>query len=294
MKTFFVKLPALSLSVILLVMTTYQAAAGPLAGDPGPAAPGEQSFLLAEYRADRDLEMPGTAPRWQSDIETSVTTMKGGDDGAPLDLKTQTLAGSVERRMRLGPLTLSGAMDVHHRQAQWVGEPYSQEQSIRFGPKLMFGRGNVTHFYYGIGQEELLGHRYGPDGDTESTRTGLTHTWSWGGDKHIRVGYEFEQGSREDVYQDMQGHSISVSGLFPMGWGLHAQLLADYSRYNYPVYSGSFGMASDRRAFTATLSRSFGEGLYGDLHYSYYDEDFGDTPFTQRRRAFGVHLRYQY
>lgn len=296
MKALFMNAWALPLSLLLPLAATPQAGAGTLSADPGTAGADQANWMLAEYRADRGLEkLDAAAPAWQSDVATSVTSMKAGEDiRAPLDLQSSELAGSLERRMYLGPLVLSGALDVQHRQTQWVGQPYSQQQSIQFGPKVFFGPGSVTHLYYGIGQEDLLDHQYARIGDADSTRTGLTHTWSWGSDRHIRIGYEFEQGSREDLYQDMQGHSVSVSGWFPVGWGLRAQLLADYSRNSYPEYAGSFGLASDRREFKATLSRSFGERLSGDLHYSYYDEDFGDSAFTQRRRAFGVHLRYRY
>ncbi len=250
-------------------------------------------YLLAEYRADQEIDSPSPAPVWELNLGTATSTMRGaGKNDDPWDLQTEELSGSLKREIPLGPVTLRGVVDVRHLQAQWTGELYSRQRTIEMGPQFVFGPGNVTHLYLGLDRDEWLGHQFGRSGEADTARTGLSHTWYWGDRAHVRVGYEYAQGSNEELYQDMQRHSVSVSGQFPVGWGLHANLLADYGRFTYPEYNGAFGLASDRRAFRASLSRAFTERLSGDLVYSYFDEYFGTE--YQKSSAFGLQLRYKY
>jgi len=250
-------------------------------------------LILAEYRGDQALTETAA---WEASVNTNErAALAEGRWGQPASLRIQEISSSLQHDVPVGGFRLSGALDITHRQSYWVGEPYSRSYSVRFGPKFALSPASVFHLYYGFDQDATQRHSLGRGTDTDSTRTGLAHTWYlFGKNAEIRLGYEFEQGSQEDRYDDMQGHSINVSGRFNLFWGMNARLEADYSRVSYPEFAGQFGLESDRREFRAILSRSFGERLYGDLHYSYSDEDFDQSAPFQRRRTWGLNFRYEY
>jgi hypothetical protein len=136
---------------------------------------------------------------------------------------------------------------------------------------------------------------YGLVGDVERLSTGLAQTWYLGTrDAELQLGYEFEQGTSEELYERMQGHRINVSGSFPLAWGFNADLAAGYSRYSYPESSGALELQSDRLSVNAGISRMFSTRLSGSLRFNYADEEFDDSPLSYRRHTWGLNFRYRY
>lgn len=245
---------------------------------------------LAQYQADVDDVV------WQVGVD-------GGDAGfgdgvnESWGLQYNQVSGSVERKFKLGSYRLSGIFDIYHRQSLAGTEFYDSENAVSFGPGFSFTPNTATQFFYSLSEEQsqddLSTARWG--GDSSSQRTGLSQTWFFARQRaQITLGYEFEQGDTEDIYDDLRAHSVVFSSRFPLFWGLSARLKADYAQNSYLDYLGSSDVESDRQLFQATIDHSFTRRLYGEFQFSYLNEEFDDADLSYRRYVWGLNLRYRY
>ncbi len=212
-------------------------------------------------------------------------------------LTNRELGGTWQRAISGGARSVSAVFDYKYRQTLWGDLPYRYTQSFRFGPSFSAVPGSVTRLYYGVTQDYIADEvgAYGLAGDVERLSTGLAQTWYLGeGDAEFRLGYEFEQGTSEELYERMQGHRINVSGSFPLAWGFNADLTAGYSRYSYPEPNGSLELQSDRLSVNAGISRMISTRLSGSLRFNYADEEFDDSPLSYRRHTWGLNFKYRY
>lgn len=263
------------------------------------SAVADDQITVAEFRADRDL-MPKSPPLssvWTTDLYTIEETQLFETTGDPLLMINRELGGTWQRAILPGSQSLSAVFDYKYQQTLWADRPYRYTQSFRFGPRFSAAPGSVTRLYYGVTQDyvaEDIGV-YGVTGDVDRLRTGLAQTWYLGArDAELQLGYEFERGTSEELYERMQGHRINVSGSFPLGWGFNADLTAGYSRHTYPEPSGTLDLQSDRLSVNASISRMFSRRLSGSLRFNYADEEFDDAPLSYRRHTWGLNLRYRY
>ena len=262
-----------------------------------------EGLVVAEYRADQDPVALGDADASvpgppASFVAESWTLLPPASDYDPLGLRGSELSSSVTSPLgEPAGRPLSGFLDFRHRRTFWADQPYSQTGSITVGPRLALSPGLETVLYYGYDQDSLAqgAEHYGNPGDAATSRTGLAQIWRIGREgAQLRFGYEYAQGDRDNLYEDMQGHSLNVSGRFPLFWGLRASLAADYSRNYYLEYAGSSGLDSDRTRLKAAISRSFGDRLFGGMHFSVLDEEFAESPLSYRRHSWGLNLRLAY
>ncbi len=260
------------------------------------SAVADDRITVAEFRADRDLEPKRAplSPLWTTDLYTVEETQLSQTASDPLLLTNRELGGTWQRAILPGSRALSAVFDYKYQQTLWGDRPYRHTQSFRFGPSFSAATGSVTRLYYGVTQD-YIAQDTRLTGDVERMRTGLAQTWYLGArDAELQLGYEFEQGPREQLYERMQGHRINVSGSFPLAWGFNADLAAGYSRYTYPESNGSLELQSDRLNVNAGISRMFSTRLSGSLQFNYADEEFDDSPLSYRRHTWGLNLRYRY
>ncbi len=266
---------------------------------PGRAV-ADDRIMVAEFRADRDLvpKRPPLSPVWTSDLYTFEETQISQAASDPLLLTTRELGGTWQRAILPGAPSLYAVFDYKYQQSLWGDRPYRRTQSVRFGPSFSVAPGFVTRLYYGVTQDAVTQDvgLYGFAGNAERLRTGLAQTWYLGArDAALQLGYEFEQGSSEEIDERMQGHRINVSGTFPLVWGFNADLAADYSRYSYPESNSALALQSDRLSVNAGITRMFSTRLSGSLNFNYADEDFDDEyPLAYRRHTWGLNFKYRY
>lgn len=255
---------------------------------------GAEVLLVAEYRADHD---PLALSQDDALTVESWVPLAPASDYDPPGLLGSEWSGSLTRPLGNFGGALTGFLDLRHRRAFWAHQPYSHTGSVTLGPRFALRPGLETVLYYGYDHDSLAegAEQYGNPGDAATSRTGLAQIWRIGGQgAQLRFGYEYAQGDREDLYEDMQGHSLNVSGRFPLFWGLRASVEADYSRNYYLEYAGSSGLDSDRTRLKAAISRSFGDRLFGGMHFSVLDEEFAESPLSYRRHSWGLNLRLAY
>lgn len=262
---------------ILLVFSGTLAAASASASD----------LLMAEFRADPEV------PRLAFPI------VPNANDGLhqPGNLTSEELSGTSESSVSLGDHTFSGVLDWGYRANYWAGESYSNEHFVYMGSKYRVGD-TETYLYYGQERDQMDGasNLYGDFGDAQTTRTGLSQTLFFANQQaKVGVGYEYATGDRDDLYQDLEGHEINVSGQFQIGWGFSAHLQAGYGLYSYSEYEGIRGdLNSARTNMRAGISHAFTHSLSWGAHYSYIDEDFVASDLSQSRQTWGLNLQYRY
>ncbi len=266
---------------------------------PLSAVAGVDEMMIAEFRADRDA-VPERIPellRGTSQIYAAEDTYVSTSAHDPLFSTLQEISSVWLHPLPVGSQALLAELDFKFRQTLSGQQWYRQSHGFRVGPRLSLWPGSVLRLYYGISQETAL-----PDAEligdvvyTERSSTGVAQTWyigSW--DSEFELGYEYEQGLGEALYEGSEGHRINLSGRFPLLWGFNADVEAGFGRYTYPEYNGSLDLQSDRLSVIAAISRPFGRRLSGSLRYLYADEEFADAPFGYRRHAWGLNLRYRY
>lgn len=245
-------------------------------------------FVVAEFQADPE------APRAAS----SAIPNPSYGLYQPGNLNTEELVGTREASWSIGDYTFSGVVDWGHRANYWGRERYSNEHFFYLGSKFRVGDNSETYLYYGQDRDELdvAAELYGDFGDAETTRTGLSQTLFFADQQaQVGVGYEYATGDRDDVYRDLEGHEINVSGQLHIGWGISARLEAGYGLYSYGEYEGARGdVNSARTNMRAGIRQSFTPSLSWGAHYSYIDEDFVLSDLSRTRRTWGLNLEYRY
>ena len=255
-----------------------------------------EAIQVAEYRADTDPAR--IAPGITRDIVNASELRIGGPSvDYPWETNRKEFIEGYEGSLLLGRHTLSGVLDVRQSQGLGVSAPLRFSQSVIFGPKYAFSPRFETLLYRGYDRDDVMDAEVGLGryGESDTTRTGLAQI-IYLADRRaaIRLGYEFEQANRQDLYTDGYGHSLNVSGRFPLFWGLRASVEADYGRFSYPEYEGVADTASNRHQFRAAISHSLTERLHGGMQYSYLNEDFDDAPLSYQRHTWGLNFRYDY
>ncbi len=253
------------------------------------------NIVLAEYRADRD---GFDVSPWNNRVQLRHDTRIGDErPEEPSGLISHELLTSIERAMSIAGYSFSGVVDVAHSENSLGGQPYGRAQSVRVGPRFSLTPSSSTMLYYGVDDEQMHGAAtgYAGRGSGDAVRTGLEQVWYLADHRaELRLGYEFEQARVEEIYEEARGHSVNLSGRFPLFWGLRASVAADYGRYAYQEFNAGQDVAADRLQFRAAVGRYFVERLYATLNYSYLDEDFDEASLSSRRQSWGLNLRYEY
>lgn len=255
-----------------------------------PQVQAADSIELAEYRADID------DVNWRVGGEPASSSFGDGVT-EPWGLSAREAASSLEKGVQIGPYRVSGAFDTYHRQSFSGARLYDTENTLSVGPRFSFSPDVFTDLYYSLEQgeavDDLNRDRWG--GDSLMQRAGLTQTWFLARRKaKITLGYGFEQGDTQDLYDDLRRHSLVFSSRFPLFWGLSARIKADYAQNTYLDYLGAGEAGSDTQMFRAAIDRSFSQRLYGEFQFSYLNEEFDDSDLSYRRYIWGLNLRYRY
>ncbi len=264
----------------------------------GALSADQEPIVVAEFRADLDAQTtrPVLSQHWAADLYSPTDTQTV----PPWRRQTapavgRELGGSVRHPLWLGSRPLSAIVD--YRYQQWGLSPNTHSQSFVIGPQISLTAASTTRIYYGVSRDSMLGDdwRLSLGTNSELSRTGLAQTWYiTEREAEVQLGYEFEQGSSEEIYDYVEGHRVNVRGRFPLGEGVDASVAARYSRLSYPEYNGLQDLQSDRLSFRAGINRSFSKRLTGSLHFTYANEDFEDTPVSYLRHAWGLNLKYEY
>ncbi len=245
---------------------------------------------IAQYIADVD------------DVSWRVGSDAGGGNfGAgvvePWGLSEHGTGTTLQRGIQLGRYRLSGIFDIYHRQGYVGDELFDRESTVSIGSGVSFSQNSITRLFHSLSDAEVLSDvnrsRWG--GDSQSQRLGLTQTWYFARRRaHITLGYEFERGDTQNLYDDRRGHSLVLSSRFPLFWGLSARIQADYAQNSYQEYQGVDEADSDRQLFEAAIDHSLSGRLYGEIRFSYLNEDFEESELSYRRYIWGLNLRYRY
>lgn len=249
-----------------------------------------EKIMVAQYLADVD----DVSWRVGSDAETP-----GFSDGVtePWGLSDHQAGSTFQQGLQLGNYRLSGVFDIYHRQSYAGESAYNRESAVTIGSGFQFSPNSITRLFHSLSDEQAMDEanrsRWG--GDSQTQRTGLTQTWYFARRKaHISLGYEFEHSETEDLYDELRGHSIVLSSRFPLFWGLSARIQADYAHNSYQEFLGAEEVDSNKQLFRAAIDRSLSRRLYGELQFSYLNEDFEDAELSYSRYVWGLNLRYKY
>ena len=248
-----------------------------------------EPLQVAEYRADVD------DVAWRVGENGSVYFGDGVTES--WGLSKHRVTTSVEVEGGVGPYRLTNIFSLHHEQSSSALSPYSQQSGLSVGPKFSFLPSSITQLFVSLSRRQMLDEaNYDPwGGNSFSQKTGLSQTWFLARRKaQITLGYGFEQGDTEDLYDDRRSHSVVFSSRFPLFWGLSARIQADYAHNTYQDYLGTNGASSEKQLFLAGINRAFSQRLYGEFQFSYLNEDFDDTDLSYRRYVWGLNLRYRY
>ncbi len=244
---------------------------------------------VAEYRADVD------DVSWR--VGENGNLYFGDGVTEPWGLSKRQAATSIETESGVGPYRLTNIFDLYHGQSSSALSPYAQQSSLSVGPKFSFVPNSFAQLFVSLSRRQILDERsYGSwGGDSFTQKAGLSQTWFLARRKaQITLGYGFEQGDTEDLYNDLRSHSVVFSSRFPLFWGLSARIQADYAHNTYQDYLGASDANSESQLFLAGINRAFSERLYGEFQFSYLNEDFDDADLSYRRTVWGLNLRYQY
>ena len=244
---------------------------------------------VAEYRADVD------DVAWR--VGENGNLYFGNGVTEPWGLSRQQATSSVEKESQVGPYSLTSAFDLYQGQSSSALSPYAQRSGLSVGPRFSFLPNSFTQLFVSLSRRQMLDETYHDPwgGDSFTQGTGLSQTWFLARRKaQITLGYGFEQGDTEDLYDDRRSHSVVFSSRFPLFWGLSARIQANYAHNTYQDYLGTNGANSEKQLFLAGIHRAFSQRLYGEFRFSYLNEDFGNTDLSHRRTVWGLNLRYQY
>ena len=244
---------------------------------------------VAEYRADVD------DVTWR--VGENGNFYFGDGVTEPWGLSKQQAITSIETESRVGPYHLNNVFDLYQEQSSSALSPYTQQSGLSIGPKFSFLPNSFTQLFVSLSQRQMLDETsYDPwGGDSLKQKAGLSQTWFSARRKaQITLGYGFEQGDTEDLYDDLRSHSVVFSSRFPLFWGLSARIHADYAHNTYQDYLGTSEATSEKQLFLAGIHRAFTERLYGEFQFSYLNKDFDDTDLSYRRAVWGLNLRYRY
>ncbi|MDH3690178.1 MAG: hypothetical protein OEU36_11940 [Gammaproteobacteria bacterium] len=262
------------------------------------------SLVLAELRLDgREAEywLASTQlpPYRGLALSPSDQSLEGSPGRDSWGLHFPTRSESMETYGATLGSTLIGTLD---RRYLWtLSDPsgLAMTHDITVGPRIDVADDISTQFYYrssgqgGFGGE--MPNIRGLNQATELDAAGLAQVWRFtDGGGQLRLGYEFAHDRTEDLRYVKVGHSLNLSGRFPLRWGLHARMAADYSVNTYPEYEGSSDLVSERWGYSAGLVGSFGARFEGGVHYLHTAEEFDDSVPSYGRRGWGLNLRYIY
>ena len=248
-----------------------------------------EPLQVAEYRADVDDVTWRVGENGSMYFGDGVTESWG--------LSKQQAATSVEAGGRVGPYRLINIFSLYQEQSSSALSPYSQRSSLSVGPQFSFLPNSITQLFVSLSRRQMFDEtNYDPWGGNSFTqKTGLSQTWFLARRKaRITLGYGYEQGDTEDLYDDLRSHSVLFSSRFPLFWGLSARIQADYAHNTYQDYLGINSVSSEKQLFLAGINRAFSQRLYGEFQFSYLNEDFDDSDLSYRRYVWGLNLRYRY
>ncbi len=249
--------------------------------------------LTANQQAE-DLQ-----PGWLGEIEALTYQAQYLDSAfRRLRLSTYGLGGTIQRTTTLWSLPFIGSLKYEFRTAVLGGNSYSRSHVVTAGSQIGFTPETTTHAYYRFTRDDFRDEGFNPalsSRDADNHAVGLAQVWYFANRKgQVRVGYEFQDNRADGLNFEMEGHKLSLGGSLPVGWGMQATLGADYSRESYPKFQGPVRRKTDRRGFTAGLSKWFTRHILGRLDFAFTNEGSTYDLLTYRRWVFGGSVAYVY
>jgi hypothetical protein len=270
-----------------------------------PAAPRDPALFTGDRSGVRIFEyLWGTyrflrQPGWLGALEASTYQAQYPEDAfRRFRLSLYTLGASLQRTTTLWSLPFIGSVKYEHRTALLGGDTYSRSHVVTAGSQIGFTPETSTHAYYRYTRDDFTNEGFDPalsSRDADHHVFGLAQVWYFANRKgQVRVGYEFQDNRADGLNFKMDGHKISLGGVIPLPWEVQANLGADYSRETYPDFQGPVRRKTDRRSFTAGLSKWFTRHILGRLDAAYTNEGSTYDLLSYRRWVFGGSVAYVY
>ena len=159
-------------------------------------------FQVAEYRADVDDLV------WNLGSQPGTPAYPAAD----ADVEGVQESSRLVYGLELGTYQFPEIFDQY--QSISNGENNPPEDAITLGPTIQFSPNSVAQLFYSDEQDQ--GAETPEIGDSFARRAGLTQTWYLARRQaRITLGYEFERSETDDVYDDLQAHSVVFSSRFP-------------------------------------------------------------------------------
>jgi len=270
-----------------------------------PAAPRDSSLFSGERSGIRMLEYLYGGyhffrdPGWLGSIEGSTYQAQYPDSAfSKSGLSIYSPGISLQRTTTLWELPTVASLKYEFRTVLLDGDTYSRSHAMTAGTQIGFTQNTTTHFDYRYTRDIFMDKGFDPamsSRDADNHVLGFAQVWYFADRKgQVKVGYEFQNNDSEGVNFRMKGHKFSVGGTVPVGWGVQANIGADYSREPYPDFQGPVIKKTERWGFNAGLSRWFSQRFLARLDYAYTNEDSSYEILSYRRDILGGSISYVY
>lgn len=270
-----------------------------------PAAPGDSSLFTGERSGIRMFEyLSGRYhllrnPDWLGSMDVSTYQAEYPDSAfRRFRLSTYSAGASLQRTTTLWSLPLVASLKYELRAVLVDEDMYSRSHALTAGTQIGLTRGTTTHFHYQYTRDVFANKGFDralSSRDADNHVLGLSQVWYFANRKgQVRAGYEFQDNVSEGVNFRMKGHKFSAGGTVPVGWGVQANLGAEYSHGRYPEFQGPVIRKTDRWGFNAGLSKWLGRFFLLRLDYAHTDEDSSYEILSYRRGILGVSISYVY
>lgn len=270
-----------------------------------PAASGDSSLFTGERSGFRIFEyLYGRyhflrKPGWLGSIEGSTYQTQYIDRAFDkFSLSMYSPGISLQRTTTLWNLPLVASLRYEFRTVLLDGDTYSRSHALTAGTQIGFTRGTTTDFYYRYTRDVFTNKGFDPamsSRDADNHVLGLAQTWYFADRKgQLRVGYEFQDNVSEGLNFRMKGHKISVGATVPVGWGVQANISADYGHERYPDFQGPDIRKTDRQGLNAGLLKWLNRHFLARLDYAYTNEGSNYEILSYRRETLGGSISYVY
>lgn len=270
-----------------------------------PAAPGDSLLYAGEHSGLRSFEYLTGAwhflrePGWLGSLEASSYQAQYPDSAfSRFRLATYSPGAALERTTTVLNLPLLASLKYEFRTVLLDGAMYSRSHVMTAGAKIDFTLGTSTSVYYRQIRDKFADKGFDAalsSRDADNHALGLAQVWYFADRKaQLRAGYEFQDNDSAGTNFRMTGHKATLSGTFPLAWGVQANLSADYSHDGYPDFQGPVIRTTHRRGLSAGLSKWLNRNLLARLEYAYTHEDSSYELLSYRRRILGGSISYVY
>jgi len=270
-----------------------------------PSAPNDPSLYENGRKGYRIFEyLWGTyrlirTPKWLGGIELLTYQAQYPDtDFDRFRFSLYSIGALLQHTTTLGRFPFIASLQYEYRSAILEGDSYSRSHIVTAGTQIGLIPETMTQIYYKYTNDDFRDEGFDPafsSRDADNHAVGLSQVIYFVKRKgNIKTGYEYQRNLAKGMNFDMEGHKVNAGLGFPLVWGLQANIMADYSYEKYPDFQGPGIRKTNRRGYTAGISRWLGRHILSRIDYAYIDERSTYDILTYKRWTLGGSVAYVY